>query len=327
MTDRPDARDADATPAAADAAAADDLVVRAAWHYYVEDMTQAQVADAMRVSRAKVVRLLVAARSSGVVAIAVAGAAARQVALERALMARFGLVEAVVVAAADERRTAAQVGAAAAAWLDGILTPGMSIGMGWGETLDHAARALRAVSQPSTTVISLLGGTTHARAINPTQVARRAADALGAGCLLLTAPLVVADEGVREALWRERGLADLRARARRCDVALASVGEVAPQATLFRDGLLPPDALAELAAAGAVGDVLCHFIDAAGREVAHAVNRRVMAVDLADLARVPRLALVSGGKRKVPALRAALAALPVAVLVTDEAAAGGLLAG
>jgi DNA-binding transcriptional regulator LsrR (DeoR family) len=305
----------------------DDLAIRAAWHYYVEDLTQAEVADALRVSRARVVRLLASARASGVVEIGVAGAGGREVALERALVARFGLAEAVVVAAGDPRRTPALVGDAAAAWLGGVVAPGMTVGMGWGETLDHAARSLHAGPQPGVTVISLLGGTTHARAINPTQVARHAADALGAACLLLTAPLVVADEAVREALWREPGLADLRARARRCDVALVSVGEVSPQATLFRDGLLPAAAVAELEAAGAVGDVLCHFIDAAGREVAHAVNRRVMAVDLADLAVVPRLALVSGGMRKVAALRAALAALPVAVLVTDEAAAGGLLAG
>ena len=114
--------------------------------------------------------------------------------------------------------------------------------------------------------------------------------------------------------------------ARRCDVALVSVGDVSPEATLFRDGLLPASAVAELQAAGAVGDVLGHFVDAAGREVVHPVNRRVMAVDLADLRRVPRIALVSGGERKVAVLRAALAALPVRVLVTDEAAAGGLLA-
>ena len=54
---------------------------------------------------------------------------------------------------------------------------------------------------------------------------------------------------------------------------------------MFRQGLLPRSALASLRAAGAVGDVLCHFIDAEGKVVDHPVNRRVVAVDLEDLRR------------------------------------------
>jgi DNA-binding transcriptional regulator LsrR (DeoR family) len=70
---------------------------------------------------------------------------------------------------------------------------------------------------------------------------------------------------------------------------------------------------------------LCHFIDASGRVVDHPVNQRVIAVGLDDLARIPRIAIASGGRRKVAALRAALAAVPVSVLITEEVAARGLL--
>jgi DNA-binding transcriptional regulator LsrR (DeoR family) len=48
-------------------------------------------------------------------------------------------------------------------------------------------------------------------------------------------------------------------------------------------------------------------------------------VDLDDLRQVPRIVVASGGRRKVAALRAALQAVPVRVLITDAAAAAGLL--
>jgi DNA-binding transcriptional regulator LsrR (DeoR family) len=44
-----------------------DLGVRAAWLYHIEGLTQEQIARAMKIRRAKVIRLLAAARDSGVV--------------------------------------------------------------------------------------------------------------------------------------------------------------------------------------------------------------------------------------------------------------------
>lgn len=308
-------------------ATASDLGVRAAWLYYVEGLTQAQIARALAVSRAKVIRLLAAARESGVVRIRIDARGSEQIALERALGRAFGLDEAVVVPApVDEAATAAVVGLAAGTYLGDHVRAGMSIGVGWGQTLSMSLKAIGAETFDRLSVISLLGGMTHSRAVNPSAVARRMADALGADCYQLTAPVFVADEATRAALWAEPALHDLLRRARRVDIALVSVGDVSADATLFREGLLPRSELASLLAAGAVGDVLCHFLDSEGRVVGHPVNRRVIAVGLEDLRRVPRIVIAAGGQRKVAAIRAALMGTQARVLITDEAAARGLLA-
>jgi DNA-binding transcriptional regulator LsrR (DeoR family) len=304
-----------------------DLQVRAAWHYYVEDLTQEQISRVMAISRAKVVRLLHAAREEGIVEIRVGAKGGAEIALERRLVARFGLGEAVVVPSpANDADVAEVVGRAAATYLIEQMRDGISIGVGWGKTLDKCAHALGVQYFERVSVISLLGGMTHSRGVNPSAVARRMADAFGANCYQLTAPLLVADEPMRAALWAEPGLSDLRKRARQVDLALVSVGDVSEQATLIREGLLPQAELSTLIDAGAVGDLLCHFLDAQGRDVDHPVRHRVVAVDLDDLGRVPRVIIASGGKRKIAALSAALKAVRTSVLITDEAAARGLLA-
>jgi DNA-binding transcriptional regulator LsrR (DeoR family) len=313
-------------PAARDPAASPDLRVRAAWLYYVEDMTQEQIARFMNISRAKVIRLLASARDNGIVRIRIEDRASEQIALERQLVAAFGLVDAVVVPApADEADITTVVGHAAGTYLTDQLKDGMSIGVGWGATLHMSLKALGGQPCQRLSVVSLLGGMTHSRAVNPSAVARRIADAFGADCYQLTAPVMVADESVRAALWSEPGLRELLERARRVDLALVSVGDVSEEATLFRQGLLPRPALASLQAAGAVGDVLCHFIDANGKVVDHPVNRRVVAVGLDDLRRVPRIVVAAGGRRKVAAIRAALKGTGAGVLITEEGAARGLL--
>lgn len=303
-----------------------ELEIRAAWHYYVEGLTQADVAAALRVSRAKVVRLLAAARATGIVRIRVDAASVERIALERRLIARFGLATAIVVdAPRDPTLVARAVGAAAAAWLRDTVRDGVVVGVGWGETLEAAARGLDPRPLQRASVISLLGGTTRSHGVNPFAVARRMADAWGAECYQLVAPLKVSDAAMATALWSEPALRDLRRRAMRADVALLSVGDVSEQSTLFREGLLDSAELARLSAAGAVGDVLGHFLDVNGRLAGDPLDARVIAVDLAALTRVRRIAIASGGARKVRALAAALKALPVAALVTDTTAAHGLL--
>jgi DNA-binding transcriptional regulator LsrR (DeoR family) len=304
-----------------------DLHVRAAWLYYVEDLTQEQISRAMAISRAKVVRLLHAAREEGIVKIRVGAKSGEQIALERRLVERFGLAEAIVMSSpVNDGQVAEVVGRATASYLVEQMRNGISIGVGWGETLDACAQALPAQPFERVSVVSLLGGMTHSRGVNPSAVARRMADAFGADCYQLTAPLVVADEAMRAALWSEPGLSDLRRRASRVHLALVSVGDVSEQATLFREGLLPRAELASLIDAGAVGDLLCHFLDAHGHGIDHPVERRVVALDLDDLRRVPRIVIASGGQRKIVALSAALNAVRASVLITDELAARGLIA-
>ncbi|MEO6928203.1 MAG: sugar-binding transcriptional regulator [Casimicrobiaceae bacterium] len=304
------------------------MAVRAAWLYYIEGLTQEAIAAAMDLSRAKVIRLLAAARDQGVVRTHIDAKGSGQLALERELVAAFGLDEAVVAPApAADAAGAAVVGHAAGSYLAEQVRDGMSLGVGWGETLSMSLKSLNAGPFSHFSVISLLGGMTHSRAVNPSAVARRIADAFGAECFQLTAPVFVASEATRSALWAEPTLDDLLQRARKADLAVVSVGDVSRSSTLFREGLLPRSELASLVAAGAVGEVLCHFLDADGKVVDHPVSRRVIAIALDDLRRVPRVVIAAGGRRKVTAIRVALKATGARVLVTDESAARGLLRG
>ena len=86
----------------------------------------------------------------------------------------------------------------------------------------------------------------------------------------------------------------------------------------YEYGLLKQAEIASLEEAGAVGNVLCHFIDAEGHIVPHPVNERVLAVNPMDLQATRNVVLVSGGWRKLTVIRAALKLLrPAALIVND----------
>jgi DNA-binding transcriptional regulator LsrR (DeoR family) len=309
-----------------DPTAAPDLKVRVAWLYYVEGLTQEQIARQLDVSRMRVIRILASARDEGIVRIRIESRSTGQVALERRLISRFSLTDAVVVPSpSEESNLAAVVGHAAGTWLSDAVRDGMSVAVGWGETLYMALRSIAQRQNTGVSVVSLLGGMTHSLSVNPSAMARRVADAFGAECYQLTAPVFVSDPALRDALWREPTLGDLLERARKADIALVSVGDMGDNATLLAQKLLKRSEFESLRAAGAVGDALCQFVDARGRLVDHPVNSRVMAVPLHELRAIPRVVIAAGGARKVRAIRAALAATTASVLITDEDAALGLL--
>src|SRR5690349_23172319 len=87
-------------PASADDESIDseeELQARVAWHYYVGNLTQQEIAQRIGSNRVRVNRLLAASRESGLVQITINSKIAPCVALEEALAKRFGLECAVVV--------------------------------------------------------------------------------------------------------------------------------------------------------------------------------------------------------------------------------------
>lgn len=305
----------------------DELKVRAAYLYYVEGRTQEQVAQHLGISRIKALRLLAATREDGTVQISINSPAESMIRLQRALEDHLGLAEAIVVPAAgqEEESIATVVGHATGRYVSEQVNNGLSIGVGWGATLQVCMRSLIWREVEDMMVISLLGGLTHATAHNPSAVAWRLAEFYGTELYQITAPVFVRSSDLAQALWAQDDLRRLYERARSVDIALLSVGDVSNQASIFRRGILDWADAKSLKEAGAVGDVLCHFVDAEGRVIDHPVNRRAMAISPADIRGVPKVVISSGGLRKVNAIRAGIAATDAKLLITDTTAAEALL--
>ena len=303
-----------------------ELMARAAWHYYVEGLTQEKIAERLNVGRVKVHRLISAAREEGVVQIRIRDSVAQCVHLEKELKQRFNLGTAIVVpAAADSTNTAKLIGYAAGTYLANNINQDDVIALGWGRTLKFAIDHLEPRTIAGTEVVSLLGGLARAQTLNPAECAWELAEKIGADCYLLPVPVFADRPDQREIFMSQRSVQDVLFRARRANTSVLSVGSLSLNSPILNYGFVKPSELEELQAAGAVGDLLCHFLDADGNLVDHEVNRRVCAFPTAELSEVPNAILISGGRDKVAIINAAMKRCRTSVLITDEDAADGLL--
>lgn len=297
----------------------DEIKTRIAWLYHVEGMTQDEVANIVGMNRSRVLRILAAARQDGTVQIRVTTRMSRCVELERMLESRWSLTRAIVVPEPqDPSQLRAIIGAEVGAYMSHAVTSNMTVGLGWGKTLTSGVPAITPRAADGVKVLAMLGGLTRVSEVNPSEFAWRVADRLSAECYMLAAPVYAPDPATRQALLGHPGLAEVFARAKTLDMAVVSVGDLTPHSVFSEYGLLTRDEIASLEAAGAVGDLLCHFIDAEGNVIDHPVNDRVVAVNPVSLRGTRQIVLASGGWHKLTVIRAALRLLRPTVLIVNE---------
>jgi DNA-binding transcriptional regulator LsrR (DeoR family) len=305
----------------------DDLNTRVSWLYHMEGKTQDEISKTLSLSRSKVLRILASARQTGAVEITVTTSFKRCVELERILETTLSLERALVVPNAQKPEAEYDsLGVALGHYINGILQNNMRIGLGWGRTLSNSLTQIESQENKNIKVISMLGGLTHVSGHNPSEYAWRFADRLSAECYLMAAPIVAPTARTRKALLSHPGINEIFDAAKSLDLAIVTAGDLSPYSTVSQFFLLERDDIASLQAAGAVGHVLFHFIDAKGKVIDHPINDRVVAVDPRQLSATRKIVLASGGWQKYEVVRAAMSLLKPHVLVTDESVAERLIA-
>ena len=320
------------TPAAGTSSGDTRLMLRAAQLYYHGDLTQDAIGKRLGVSRFKVGRLLERALREDAVRIEIVHPAARLVALEDALVERFGLAGAIVVdvpatgePAGDEQLARERVAAAAADHLASIRPRGV-IGVSWGRTMLELAARLQPGWCNATQIVQLNGAIS--RSAQPTryqEVVERFGSTTGASIQLMPAPAIVGSARLRQALEADPAVSQPLKAARHAPSAVFGMGVMGTESVHVASGYLDAKELRRLERAGAVGDVLGRFLTLEGAIALPALDARTVGLPLGEL-RDKRLTLgLAAGPGRGPIALAALRARCMKMVVTDEATAEWVL--
>jgi DNA-binding transcriptional regulator LsrR (DeoR family) len=297
----------------------DDLLARIAWLYYIEDLTQKEVARRFQMSRVKVTRLLKKAREKGLVEIRIANVRTSHLPLERALRLSFGLSDARVIPTPvrpDDLRPA--LGKAAADYLSRIIRPGMQVGLGMGRTLAEIPNHLAPPESGTCHFIEMVGGIGRGLSFDSYRVSMLLADRCGGEVEHVYTPVIVETAAARQALLSDPQIRSVLDRAAKSDIALVSVGTVDLDSFLFHAGYSDELGIEGLQRLSAVGDVLGHFFDSSGLPVPNPIEDRLMGLSLDELKDIPVVICAAGGLPKVSSILGALRGGYVNVLITDE---------
>ncbi|MBN1318574.1 MAG: sugar-binding transcriptional regulator [Anaerolineales bacterium] len=302
----------------------EEQIVLAAWMYYSDGLTQAQIATKLGISRISVTRLLKKARNEGIVQIRITKPRPTQFNLERSLEETFGLERAIVVrTAATDEETLDAVGRAGAEHMLHLLSTGCRLGIGWSRTVSRIAPFLHKPQHDLGCTVNELAGSLLGLE-NPYSISGRIAQILEVPVETLPVPAIVQNPTTRTALLQEDEIRSVLENARKCDAAFVGLGEISSENTMVRTGYMTREQMDELRRKGAVGEVLLRYFDSNGDNVPNPLEDRIISLDWESIRRIPYIVIMALGPGKVDALVGALNGL-FHCLITDTFTATILL--
>ena len=295
------------------------LATKAAWFYYMENYTQHQIAEAMGLSRAKVIRLLEDAKTDGIIQFNFRKDDFTRVSLEKNLIAAYGLNDAFVVPTPlNEATLTHTISRAAALYVSDHLRPGGYLNIGYGDTVSSMLGYLAKEHEDPINVVSMTGGVSY-------YLPSVSSTAYAMHLFLIPSPLIVSSSEVRDALLGEKSIQEIYAMTEHADMSVVGIGAAVEGATVLRNGIIRESELAILKMQGSVGDVLNHFYDSEGNPITTEIENRTISTDIEKLRTMKNVVGVAGGSEKVAAIKAVLRGGYLNVLVTDSKTAEELL--
>ncbi len=306
----------------------DDRLRLAARLYYVDGLGQNEVAKFVKVSQAKVSRLLAMARERGIVRISVADYDPRRQDLESELVDRLKLSTVIVLKAIDGLSTAdlrRAVGHFSAAAVDTLIKPKDIVALAGGRTIHELINHLPERRNKALTIVQAMGSVdSNVSAFDAQEVGRVMAQRLGGSFHSLNTPAYMPDKRTRDALLKLEQVSAVHGFLTRANLALVGVGTLENSVFIERE-VLSSEEREHLKDAGAVGEICGRFIDAEGKECATSWKDRVMSAEVEQLKKIPLVLAVVSGSDRSQALLAAIRGHLIKGLIIDETGAAALL--
>lgn len=305
------------------------LLIEVASQYYEEEISQADIAERLGISRSTVSRMIKEARERGIVEIKINRPVNRSAQLEKDLKNRFSLKAARVL---DEdglsyEDTIQHLGTTAAQYLTEQLYEGATMAIGWGFAVSQVVRVMKKPGHFSVDVVQMVGS---AGKVGPErdglELARHLAEVLGGRCLYVAAPIIVQTANVAEALFQDPAIKHTLDVAERSDFAVVGIGSVSStHSTIVESGYITDKDLQDLLENGAVGDICNQWFCADGKTCKTEINKRTVGLGLERLKSIQNVIGVAAGSIKVEAILGALNGKLINILVTDRQTAESVL--
>lgn len=297
------------------------LMLKTAWYYYLENMTQQRISELLGISRVRVIKLLEKARQTGVIQFKIRKDDADRMEVEKALAEKYGLQDVFIVPTNPSRNpedTNETVAKAAAMYISDRLPEGSFINIGYGDTISRVLGRLATMAEQSISCVSLTGGVSY-------YLPNARSNVFNAKLYLIPAPLLASTKEMVEAIRMEDSVKEISRMVTLSAYTVVGIGGMSEEATILRSGLINKNDFLYLKMQGAVGDVLSHFYDKDGNLVYTPIEDRLISTPLSTLKELTNVIGVAAGTNKADAIRAALRGKYLNILITDEDTAIKLL--
>ncbi len=300
-------------------------MVQVAQMYYEYGQTQQEIAKKLGISRPTISRLLAQSLEQGIVQITIHNPLGYCSHLEEILRKEFGLKEVMISPLVRDDQIVV-VAETAANYLHRILKDGDTIGVAWGNTLQHISQQVHSKTLSAVRVVQMKGGMGLSGAnIHASQIVEKFSTAYRGKAFFLPVPAIVDTYNVKQAFLSDSSIRRTIEVAEEINVAIFSIGALDSHAAQIEAGYLTVQDIYALQANGAVGDICSRFYTIEGQIADSNLDQRTIGLDLVRLREIDYSIAVAVGKEKAAGILGALRGGFLDVLITDEETAALVL--
>ena len=296
----------------------DSLLYKVAWLYYIDGLTQKEIAEKLSVSRMKIIKMLEESRKRKIVRFHFSTLYRNKNNTAKQLIEKYQLKDVFVVPWSSSENLPENLGQATAMYLNDLIQDDSLVGVGYGETMGAFLKNLSKMTDKNVSVVSMTGG------VMP-YIKQIGNGIIDLKHYLIPAPLIVSNKELAGAIMNEKAVSDIMDMTKETKVVVTSLGGMEENSTVLRTRLLTTERFKKLKSAGAIGDMLMHFIDKDGHLVDDEIEERIISTKLEDLKINDYIIAAAGGEEKLSIIHTAITHGLVNVLITDEVTAELLL--
>jgi len=308
------------------------IVFKILKYYYIDDLSQVEIASKLNITRVSVSRYLSKAKKDGLIEHKIKYPKNfifdRNEELEEKVKDKYDLKECVIVSSQISRtERIIEIANQLEKFLRNIVNDHSYIGVGYGVTLDRIVEYIDIQEKKNIKVIPLIGG--YGKLFDnrhSNNIARVLAKKFNGISYTVNIPALLDSKEIKESIQRDSATKELYSIVTRVEVALICMSDLTKESTLYKAGQLDEEDLYYLRGRGAVGDINFIFVDKQGKFVPNEISERQTTLFTMDRMKSTRnvVGLVVG-KRKAEILEAVLKGKLINSLFCDEDAAGLLI--
>ena len=297
-------------------------LAKIAYLYFIEDMSQEQIAKHLGIYRTTISRMLTQAKQEGIVQIKIEDFNPELLKLETIFKEKYGLKNLEIASSSEydtEEEKDEKLSVVASQWLRKNIHNDYTVGLAWGASIGKAVEKITPKYLENTSFVPLVGGPSRINSkyhINTLvyELARK----FHGESIFVNASVVQESKQLAEGIFNSKYFEEIKDKWNGLNMVIVGVGGVLSyRKSQWRD-LLNEEDYVDLKLREAVGDCCCRFFDREGKVLNGPLNHRTIGLPLEYFYRIETRVAIARGKAKVRAIRALIKKGYINTLLTDQ---------
>lgn len=306
------------------------IILKVAYLYYVNGLTQSSIAEELTISVTTVSRLLKKAKDEKIVEFVIKDPYTHCIELEETLKKKFCLKDVIIaptvdayslnISSSDADYMRKLVALEAARYLQRIIRQGDVLGIGWGRTVYDMINYLNPAQKVDATFVTLHGSIPSIENdLDVRMLVSRISKAFCGKNYSFITEGMLENPNFLKLVKSRKNMELIYQMLKKINISICSVGSFYPylDSNLSKPKFMSSQELAYLQGKGVVGDIVLRFYNSEGQECESDFKDRAVAIDLDDFRKIPSKVILASGLRKTYPVFCALKGKLVDVLIVD----------